>query len=139
MQLHELKKEYKTKNKRRVGRGGKRGTYSGRGLKGQKARAGAKIRPAIYDLIIKIPKRRGVKNRSIFLKPAVINFDVLERYFKEGELVSPQTLFDKGLIKKNRGKLPKIKILGRGKLNKKFIFKKCQFSQSALKKLNIKK
>jgi Ribosomal protein L15 len=139
MQLHELKKEYKTKNKRRIGRGGKRGTYSGRGIKGQKARAGHKIRPAIYDLIIKIPKQRGIKHKPLSSKPVVINFDVLNKHFKEGELVSPQTLFEKGLIEKEKGKLPKVKILGRGELTKKLIFKKCQFSQSALKKLNIKK
>ena len=139
MQLHELKKAYKTKNKRRIGRGGKRGTYSGRGIKGQKARAGHKIRPAIYDLIIKIPKQRGIKHKPLSSKLVVINFDVLNKHFKEGELVSPQTLFEKGLIEKEKGKLPKVKILGRGELTKKLIFKKCQFSQSALKKLNIKK
>lgn len=40
MQLHELKPKHKAKKKKRVGRGGKRGTFSGRGVKGQKARAG---------------------------------------------------------------------------------------------------
>lgn len=139
MQIHELEKKYKTKKTKRVGRGGKRGTYSGRGIKGQKARAGAKIRPAIYDLIIKIPKKRGVKNKPLTEKPNVINLDVLNKYFKEGEIVSPQTLFEKGLIEKKKGKLPKIKILGRGELKKKLIFKKCLFSQSALKKVKIKK
>lgn len=139
MQLHELKKEYKTKKEKRVGRGGKRGTYSGRGLKGQKARAGAKIRPAIYDLIIKIPKKRGVKNKPLHEKPIAINLDIINKYFKEGEIVSPQTLFEKGLIEKKKGKLPKIKILGRGELKRKLIFKKCHFSQEALKKVKIKK
>lgn len=139
MQLHELKKEYKTKKAKRVGRGGKRGTYSGRGLKGQKSRAGAKIRPAIYDLIIKIPKKRGIKNKPLKEKPIAINLDILNKYFKAGEVVSPQTLFEKGLIEKKKGKFPKIKILGRGELNRKLIFKKCYFSQEALKKVKIKK
>ncbi|MGB9848100.1 MAG: uL15 family ribosomal protein [Minisyncoccia bacterium] len=139
MQIHELKKEYKTKKEKRVGRGGKRGTYSGRGLKGQKARAGAKIRPAIYDLIIKIPKKRGLKHKPISQKPLAINFEILNKYFKDGEIVSPQTLFEKGLISKTKGKLPKVKILGRGELKKKLIFKKCHFSQKALKKIQIKK
>ncbi|MCX8016029.1 MAG: uL15 family ribosomal protein [Patescibacteria group bacterium] len=139
MQLHELRKEYKTKKEKRVGRGGKRGTYSGRGLKGQKARAGAKIRPAIYDLIIKIPKKRGVKNKPLNEKPIAINLDILNKYFKEGDVVSPQTLFEKGLIEKKKGKLPKIKILGRGELKHKLIFKKCYFSQEAFKKVKIKK
>ncbi len=134
MQLHELKKEYKTKKPKRVGRGGKRGTYSGRGSKGQKARAGAKIRPAVYDLIIKIPKKRGVKHKSITQKPVLINLDVIEKHYHEGEIVSPQTLFEKGLVEKKAGALPKVKILGRGDLTKKLTFKKCQFSQQALAK-----
>jgi len=61
MQLHQVKPSHKTKTKKRVGRGGKKGTYSGRGIKGQKARAGAKLKPAIRDLIKKIPKLRGYK------------------------------------------------------------------------------
>jgi large subunit ribosomal protein L15 len=60
MQLHEIK-GLKNKEKKRVGRGGKRGTYCGRGIKGQKARAGAKIRPALRDFIKKIPKLRGYR------------------------------------------------------------------------------
>ena len=62
MQLHEIKPTHKLKTKKRVGRGGKKGTYSGRGVKGQKSRAGAKIRPEIRDLIKKMPKKRGYKN-----------------------------------------------------------------------------
>jgi len=62
MQLHELNPEHKNKTKKRIGRGGKRGTYSGRGMKGQNARAGRKLRPAIRDLIQQLPKLRGSKN-----------------------------------------------------------------------------
>lgn len=62
MQLHQI--EVKKKEKKRIGRGGKRGTYCGRGIKGQKSRAGAKIRPAIRDLIKKIPKIRGYRFKS---------------------------------------------------------------------------
>jgi large subunit ribosomal protein L15 len=61
MQLHQLQPITKKKAEKRVGRGGKRGTYSGRGLKGQKARAGRKIRPAIRDYIQKLPKIKGAK------------------------------------------------------------------------------
>ena len=63
MQLHELKPVYKTLRKKRVGRGGKRGTYSGRGQKGQGARAGRKIRPAERDFIQRLPKLRCIGNR----------------------------------------------------------------------------
>ena len=59
MQLHQIQPLNKRKSKRRVGRGGKRGTYCGRGMKGQRARTGAKVRPEIRDLIKKIPKIRG--------------------------------------------------------------------------------
>ncbi len=43
MQIHQLKLKSKKKNKKRIGRGGKRGTYCGRGTKGQKARSGHKL------------------------------------------------------------------------------------------------
>jgi len=136
MQIHELKKEYKTKKSKRIGRGGKRGTYSGKGQKGQKSRAGANIRPAVYDLIIKIPKKRGVKNKSIKKEYLVlINLDIIEKNYHDGEIVSPQTLLQKDLINKKSGVMPVVKILGRGNLTKKIIFKKCLFSNQALAKL----
>ena len=61
MQIHQLQLKDRSKSKKRIGRGGKRGTYSGRGIKGQKSRAGAKVRPALRDIIKKIPKKRGYK------------------------------------------------------------------------------
>ena len=63
MQIHELRQKTKSRAKTRVGRGGKRGTFSGRGTKGQKARAGRRIRPAERDLIQRLPKLRGLKNK----------------------------------------------------------------------------
>ena len=51
MQFHNLKRVHKVKRKKRVGRGGKKGDYSGRGIKGQKSRAGAKFKPLIRELI----------------------------------------------------------------------------------------
>jgi len=65
MQLHELKPRTVSKSKKRIGRGGKRGTYSGKGIKGQKSRAGRKIRPAIRDLKQRTPKLRGAKNQAV--------------------------------------------------------------------------
>lgn len=136
MQIHELKKEYQTKKSKRIGRGGKRGTYSGKGQKGQKSRAGANIRPAVYDLIIKIPKKRGIKNKSIKKEYiSLINLDIIEKNYHDGEIVSPQTLLQKDLIRKKSGVMPIIKILGRGNLTKKVTFKKCLFSNQALTKL----
>jgi len=60
MQLHQIKSS-KKRLKKRIGRGGKKGTYCGKGMKGQKSRAGAKIRPELRDFIKKIPKVRGYK------------------------------------------------------------------------------
>jgi large subunit ribosomal protein L15 len=138
MQLHDLKKEYKQKGKKRIGRGGKRGTTAGHGTKGQKSRAGHKIRPAIRDFIIKLPKRRGFKFKSIKIQPRVVNMGVIEKNFKPGEIISPKTLLAKKLINREKGKMPKIKILGGGTFSsKKFVFKSCAFSKNLKYKLNI--
>lgn len=59
MQFHNLKKNTSNRKARQVGRGGSRGKTSGRGTKGQNARAGRKKRPEIRDAIKKIPKLRG--------------------------------------------------------------------------------
>ncbi|MBI2003145.1 MAG: 50S ribosomal protein L15, partial [Candidatus Wildermuthbacteria bacterium] len=61
MQIHELKRTSNAKTKKRVGRGGKKGTYSGRGGKGQTARAGSKVKPLIRELIKRYPKARGTR------------------------------------------------------------------------------
>jgi len=55
MQIHDLKPKTKQKKSRQIGRGGKRGTTSGRGTKGQSARAGNKKRPELRDIIKKLP------------------------------------------------------------------------------------
>ena len=62
MQLHQLKPDHSRVTEKRIGRGGKRGTYSGRGTKGQHARSGHRIRPAERDFIQRLPKLRGVGN-----------------------------------------------------------------------------
>jgi ribosomal protein L15 len=62
MQLYQLKPIHPRISQKRVGRGGKRGTFSGKGTKGQHARAGHRIRPAERDFIQRLPKLRGVGN-----------------------------------------------------------------------------
>lgn len=81
MQLHTISSANK-KSKKRIGRGGKRGTFSGRGTKGQKSRAGHRIRPAIRDLILRLPKRRGYKNRPKSEKPFIVSLSELEAKLK---------------------------------------------------------
>lgn len=63
MQLHQLSRSASTKNIQRVGRGGKRGTTSGRGQKGQKSRSGHRMRPAQRDILLRLAKRRGFANK----------------------------------------------------------------------------
>jgi len=121
MQLHQLKPKHKLKKRKRVGRGGKRGTYSGRGIKGQRSRAGRKFKPAIRELIKRYPKLRGYKfkRQKPFRRPSVISLDALEKKFKSADIVTPKVLIERGLIRRIRGRLPKVKILGQGKLTKK--------------------
>lgn len=135
MQLHELKPTHKRKKGKRIGRGGKRGTYSGRGVKGQKSRAGRKMVPSIRQLIKKYPKLRGYRFKPRRQKPEIVDVDVLEKNFEKGSLVSPKTLLEKKLISRMKGKTPKVKILGRGKLNKNLIVENCQISKSAKEKI----
>lgn len=119
MQIHELKVKSK-KTRKRVGRGGKRGTYSGRGMKGQKARSGGNVDPLFEGgrttLVEKLKKTRGFK--SISPKNNVINLDTIENKFKSGEIVSVGSLVKAGVISKSKIKNG-VKILGQGTLKKK--------------------
>lgn len=138
MQLHNIKPVHKLKKRKRIARGGKRGGYSGRGSKGQKSRAGAKIRPAIRDLVTKFPKQRGRAKhafKSLVEKPVVLNLNVLEKKFKSGEIISPVTLFKKKLITKKESVISKIKILSEGEISKKLAFYNVLLSKSARVKI----
>lgn len=136
MQLHELKPKTKRIRKKVVGRGGKRGKTAGRGTKGQKARAGHRIRPMIRDMIKKLPKRRGEgTSRNRFATPAantaIINIGFLDGAFKEGGEVTPKILLERGIIEKRGGQIPSVKILGAGTLEKKLQVLGCLYSKSA--------
>lgn len=135
MQLHEIRSIHKNKRKKRVGRGGKRGTYSGRGIKGQKARAGRRLKPFIRELIKRYPKLRGTKFKSWKQKPTIVNIEVLEEKFNNLEIVSPKSLLEKNIIRKIKGRLPEVKILGQGKINKKLTIKDCKISEGAKEKI----
>jgi large subunit ribosomal protein L15 len=139
MQLHQLKPIHKSKKPKRIGRGGKKGKYSGRGIKGQRTRAGRKLKPVIREIIKKYPKLRGYRFKSKIknqkLKIVIVNLGDLEKKFKEGEKITPQTLLEKKLIRRIKGKMPKVKILGRGEITKKLIIQNCQISKSAKEKI----
>lgn len=130
MQLHNIQSNRRIRPKIRVGRGGKRGTTSGKGTKGQKSRAGHKIRPALRDIIKKLPKKRGYKFRRFRARSEIVNLAVLEKYFKEGDAISPVILLERGLVRRIKGKTPAVKILGKGEGKKKFVFKDVAFSKS---------
>jgi len=139
MQLHTLTKKTKNKKKKIVGRGGKRGTYSGKGQKGQKARAGRKIRPEVRDMLKKIPKRRGYgKNRSRTVnptnkKPQVVNVGDL-MIFKD-IVVNPEVLLKNKLVKRIGGNIPEVKILGKGSITIPIKVEGCFVSDSAKEKI----
>jgi large subunit ribosomal protein L15 len=125
------------KKSKRVGRGGKKGNYSGKGMKGQKSRAGHRIRPALRDVILKLPKKRGFKNIKIQKKIFETNLKLINEKFKNNEVVNFKTLQKKKIIKIPKSvKNFKIKILGQGDLNKSLIFdRNLIFSKSAFEKL----
>jgi large subunit ribosomal protein L15 len=124
--LHEIRRPKTLKRPyRRVGRGqsSTRGKQSGRGGKGQTARSGHKIRPALRDIIKKIPKRRGFgKNRGRTVwemkpRPISITLASLESAFNAGVEITPALLVERGMIRgrpgqgKN-GRAPQVKVVG---------------------------
>lgn len=135
MLINEIK--FRLKKKKRIGRGGKRGNYSGRGAKGQKARAGRRIRPAERDIVLKFPKLRGIKFKSLKEKPLIVNLEEIDKKYNENEKVDRHSLTIKKIIKIPKSKkFIKIKILGKGELKKKLFFSnKLIFSQKALEKI----
>ncbi len=134
MQINELKIN-KKKNRKRIGRGGRRGTYSGKGMKGQKARSGIK-KDLLFEggqtsLIDRLKKTRGFK--SVHPKKNVVNLKDLENKFKSGEEVNLESLVKVGLVTRKNIKNG-VKILGDGKLTKKItVGKGILLSKSAKK------
>ncbi len=134
MQTHNLKRMHPNKKGQQVGRGGTRGKTSGRGTKGQNARAGHKKRPEIRDFIKRVPKLRGRGkniNTSIETKATVINLTDLNKVFKDGDTVSCAILVQKGIVNMISGSDPKVKILSNGVLDKKLTIEGCLVSASA--------
>lgn len=127
-------------NKRsvQVGRGSKRGKTSGRGGKGQTARAGHKVRPEMRDMIKRIPKLRG-RGKNIFqsFRPeyAVVNLELIEKHFAAGDTVTTEALAAKGLVELAKGAKPLVKILATGEITKKMTFSGCAFSAEAKAKI----
>ena len=137
MKLHELNALPEAKRKKIVGRGpgSNWGKTSGKGQKGQKSRSGVSIKPWFQGgqapLYRRIPKR-GFNNARFEEVYAVINLADLNRIFNDGDVVTPEILKEKGIIKKQ---LSGIKILGNGTLEKKLTVKANRFSNAAITKI----
>ncbi len=137
MQIHNLKRDHKNKRDRLVGRGGKHAKTSGRGGKGQTARAGNKRRPELRDIIKKLPKHRGYQFQSFQVKPIGVSLDLLTKAYPKGGAVSPATLLEAKVIKKKKGWLPEVKILnGKEAFNVTIQVSGCTVSDTAKEKIS---
>ena len=134
--MHTLTPKHKRPKKKRIGRGGKRGTYSGRGMKGQKSRAGGRPAPVVRELLKRYPKLKGLSHRRVKRrrKPQSVSLAVIEKKFSKDEVVSPRALVEKGLLKQQKGVL-KVKIVGSGKLKSALTIKDCILSAGARKSI----
>ncbi|MCX7905875.1 MAG: 50S ribosomal protein L15 [Elusimicrobiales bacterium] len=135
--LHDLKPKKGSIHKKKrlgTGQGSGHGQTSTRGQKGQLARSGD---PKRFDfaggqmpLLRKIPKR-GFNNNSFRKVYQEINISTLEKYFNDGDQITPEVLREKRIIK---NELP-IKILGDGNITKKLIVSTNAFSKKAKDKI----
>ena len=138
MKIHELTPaEGSTRETKRLGRGigSGLGKTSGRGHKGQKARSGGGVRRGFEGgqtpLYRRLPKR-GFNNARFRTEYATINLSDLNKYFNDGDEVTPEVLKEKGIIKQQ---LCGVKVLGNGELEKKLTIRANRFSSSAVTKI----
>lgn len=138
MELKDLKPaEGATKARKRVGRGPASGTgkTAGRGLNGQKSRAGggkgAGFEGGQTPLAMRLPKLPGFRNinRTEYLP---VNVSRIEKYFEAGDVVDSESLAAKGIIK-NANAL--VKVLGDGEITKAVTVKVDKVSASAKAKI----
>jgi large subunit ribosomal protein L15 len=144
LNLSNLKPAQERKNRKRVGRGlgSGKGRYSGRGIKGQKSRAGSHMVSARFEggqmpLFMRIPKLRGATSKDAmpigpfrtYSQP--VNIADLDR-FDAGDEVTPESLKAKGLIRSIR---KDVKLLGNGDLSKKLSISVHGASASAREKV----
>ncbi len=134
MQLHDIleKADSNEPKKRRIGRGNGngKGTYCGRGVKGQKARTGFGFREFFSGgetpIIKRIPKHGF--NNPFSTEYAVVNVGALNT-FEDGEEVDPDRLEDVGLVRPDAGQ--PVKVLGDGSLETELTVVADAFSESA--------
>jgi large subunit ribosomal protein L15 len=134
---HTLKPAAGSKHSRkRVGRGdgSGHGTYSGRGLKGQKSRSGGGTRLSFeggqLPLVKRLPRLRGFLNRFKTVY-SVVNVGKLN-VFEANVEITPQVLLEAGLIKSAK---QAVKILGDGEIDRPLVVKANKFSSAAKLKI----
>ena len=145
LSLSNLKPAQPRRARKRVGRGlgSGKGRYSGRGIKGQKARAGSHtMRPGFeggqMPIYMRLGKKRGPYSKDAMpvgphrTHTVAVNVRDLERVFDDGAEISPETLVEKGLLKNTR---TDVKILGEGDLKKKLSVTAHMFSKTAREKI----
>ena len=128
LNLTSLKPAQSQKDRKRVGRGNSsgKGRYSGRGIKGQKSRAGSHKMRAGFEggqmpIYMRLGKQRGATSKDAMpigpfrTSTAPINVSALDR-FDDGAEVTPESLVEKGLLKNTK---TDVKLLGQGDLSKK--------------------
>ncbi len=137
MFLHELRPNPgATHRRKRIGRGigSGHGKTAGRGTKGQKARDQV---PLTFEggqtpLHRRLPRLKGFKNPTR-KEYTIINVALLEERFEAGDVVTPELLLERRIIKK----LEKdgLKVLGEGELTKALTVRAHKFSKSAEQKI----
>jgi len=135
MQLHQIKQIHKNKKAKIRGRGGKKGTYSGHGIKGQNARAGRRLKPIIRDILKRYPKLKGHRALNHSGLTVGINLNLIEKSYHKGETVNELTLIQKKVFDLPRDKDYELKILGKGAISKPLVFENCKYTKSALAKI----
>ena len=144
LNLSNLQPAQERVDRKRVGRGlgSGKGRYSGRGIKGQKARAGShKMRPGFaggqMPIFMRLGKLRGATSADAmpigpfrtFTVP--VNVRDLDR-FDDGAEVTPESLVEVGLLKNTK---TDVKVLGDGELGKKLTVRVHAISASAREKI----
>jgi large subunit ribosomal protein L15 len=142
--LSTLKPAQKRRDRKRIGRGtgSGKGRYSGRGIKGQKARAGSHKMRAGFEggqnpIYMRVGKQRGSTSKDAMpvgphrTETVPVNLRDLDR-FDDGAEVTLETLVEAGLIKHTR---TDVKILGVGDLKKKLKVTAHAFSATAREKI----
>lgn len=130
MQLHQLKPKHKKADRKRVGRGGKKGKTAGYGT--QKL---GRSQPRIREVLKRYPKLRGYRMKRGDHTRIGVNLEKLEKNFEANSTINPKVLAEKRIVRKFGNKIPQIKILGQGALQKPFTFEGVLVSKSAKEKI----